>query len=107
MESADLQQVIRMQGVCDRVIGQAEALGAVVEAIASLNRDIRELEAFYQGDWLRLHDAPAPEGEARAALLGSIAPGNYSILSQDTIWDALQNARRVQLALLKRLAAAL
>ena len=105
MDKADIEQLVQMQQLCDRVIEQTEALEPMVEAVANLNRDIRQLEAVYGQDWLRLQDAlPASEDDP-AALIASIAPGRYSILSQDTIWDALYAARQVQLALVKRLVA--
>lgn len=107
MDNADIEQLVRMQQLCDRVINQTEALEPVLEAIAGLNKDIQQLEAIYGQDWLRLHDALPAGADTPAALHACIAPGRYSVLSQDTIWDALQAARQVQLALAKRLVAAL
>lgn len=105
MHNADIEQLVRMQQLCDRVINQAEALEPVLEAIAGLNRDMQQLEAIYGQDWLRLQDA-LPAGQAApAAVLACIAPGRHSVLGQDTVWNALHAARQVQRALLKQLAA--
>ena len=107
MDNADVEQLVLMQQLCDRVTEQTEALEPVVQAIARLNGDIQRLGAMYEQDWLRLHDALLAGSNGPAALLASIAPGRHSILGQDTIWNALHEARQVQLALLKRLAASL
>ena len=101
MDNADVEQLVLMQQLCDRVTEQTEALEPVVQAIARLNGDIQRLGAMYEQDAL-------PAGSnGPAALLASISPGRHSILGQDTIWNALHEARQVQLALLKRLAAGL
>lgn len=105
MDNADVEQLVLMQQLCDRVTEQTEALEPVVQAIARLNGDIQQLGAMYGQDWLRLHDALPAGSNGPAALLASIAPGRHSILGQDTIWNALHEARQVQLALVKRLVA--
>ncbi|MGH8054799.1 MAG: DUF4298 domain-containing protein [Stenotrophomonas sp.] len=103
LQKNDLQLLIEMQALCDKVLDQTEALAPMLETVDTLNHDIKRLEAFYDKDWLRLHDDKQLTDSDHEALRPHIKDGRYSILAQDTIWDAFVTAREIQLSLTKLL----
>ena len=99
----DLNKLLAMQGLCDRIIDQTKALASTDKAIRSLNKDLRELEMLYERDWLTLAGDQRLSEEDQRALAAAVPKGRYSVLDQDTIWNALQDAYRLQIALTKLL----
>lgn len=96
-----LQHLHDMQALCDEIIDQTKALDATRKLIRALNRNLRNLQDFYEQHWLALaQDKRLSESDVRA-LESAIAKGRYSILDQDTIWNALQDAHHTQMAVLK------
>ena len=99
----DLNKLLAMQGLCDRIIDQTEALGSTDKVIRSLNKDLRELEMLYEKDWLALADDQRLSEDDQRVLAAAVPKGRYSVLDQDTIWNVLQDAYRLQIALTKLL----
>lgn len=92
-----------MQELCDRITDQTRALAATQKAIRTLNKDLRELESLYEKDWLALVSDKRIDAQDEEALTASSKKGCYSVLGQDTIWNALQDAYQLQMALTKLL----
>ena len=96
-----LQRLLAMQTLCERVEGTAQELEAAVQKIVVLQQEADTLQDFYQHEWLELisderlsdADGQAVQSEARG----------YPVLGQDTIWDALEQVRAVQVRLIKQL----
>lgn len=103
LRKIDLQKLIEMQTLCDRVIDKTEALTLALETVRALNEDLSQLEGLYDNDWLRIYSDKRLTDSDGEALLSYVKDGRYSILSQDTIWDALQDAQQIQLSLAKLL----
>ncbi len=103
LQTMDFQQLVEMQVLCDKVLDQTEALALALETAQALHQGLKQLEDFYDRDWLRIYSDERLTDADHAALRPHIQDGRYSILSQDTIWDALQAARQAQLSLAKLL----
>ncbi|MDO5674552.1 MAG: DUF4298 domain-containing protein [bacterium] len=101
LPETDLKKLLAMQDLCDRIIDQTKALAATQKAIRSLNKDLRKLESLYEKDWLSIVSDKRISGKDEAALAAAVKKGRYSVLGQDTIWNALQEAYQVQVALTK------
>lgn len=99
----DLSKLLAMQGLCDRIVDQTKALAGTDKAIRNLNKDLRELEMLYEKDWLALAGDQRLSEEDQQALAAAVPKGRYSVLDQDTIWNALQDAYRLQISLTKLL----
>lgn len=89
------------------MIDHTQALFPVGQQVQALAAALRQLLAVYGEHWLALHQANDLDAAGHAALQAAIAPGRHSVLGQDTVWNALQGARQLQLALAKALVAAL
>lgn len=98
----DLEKLKQMQILCDQVIDHTEVLARCLETVKLLNQDLKQLEHLYDQDWLRLYDEPINDSELKQIQDVGQA-GRHSVLSQDTIWNALQDAQEVQNSLLKSL----
>lgn len=92
------------QNLCDEVIDQTRALAQTRTLMRSLNRNLAALAEFYDGDWLAISASKHLTDDDERLIQEAAAKGRYSILAQDTIWDALQDARQAQLALTRLLA---
>ena len=96
-----LQRLLAMQTLCERVEGTAQELEAAVQKIAVLQQEADTLQDFYQHEWLELiSDERLSDADRQA--VQSAATG-YSVLGQDTSWDALEQVRAVQVRLIKQL----
>ena len=69
----------------------------------SLNKDLRELESLYEKDWSSIASDKRIDEKDEQALAAAAKKGRYSVLGQDTIWNALQDAYQLQMALTKLL----
>ena len=49
-----LQRLLAMQTLCERVEGTAQELEAAVQKIAVLQQEAQALQDFYQHEWLEL-----------------------------------------------------
>ena len=103
LPDTDLKKLLAMQELCDRVIEQTKALASTQKAIRSLNKDLRQLEVLYEKDWLAISSGTRINKNDEQALAAAAKKGGYSVLGQDTIWNALQDAYQVQIALTKLL----
>ena len=103
LPDSHLKKLLSMQELCERIIDQTQARAANQKVIRALNKDLRELETLYEKDWLSLVSSQQISGKDEAALAAAVGKGRYSVLDQDTIWNALQDAYQVQMALTKLL----
>ena len=96
-----LQRLLAMQALCDRVQGSTRELEAMVQKIAVFQKESIALQDFYQHEW---HAFAADErmSEADHNEVQGAAAG-YSVLGQDTIWNVLEQARAVQVQLIRQL----
>ena len=103
ISSEQRDKLLQMQVLCDRVIDRTAALAATGSAIRALNKDLDALARLYQDDWLSICTSGKLSRRDERSLEEAAANGRYSILAQDTIWNALQDARELQLSLAKLL----
>ena len=103
LPDTDLKKMLAMQDLCDRIIDQSKALASEQKVIRSLNKDLRELESLYEKDWSSIASDKRIDEKDEQALAAAAKKGRYSVLGQDTIWNALQDAYQLQMALTKLL----
>ena len=103
LPDTDLKKMLAMQDLCDRIIDQSKALASAQKVIRSLNKDLRQLEDLYEKDWLAISSDKRLDRNDEQALAAAAKKGRYSVLGQDTIWNALQDAYQLQMALTKLL----
>lgn len=93
-----LKELAWAQEVCGTINDQSAVIERAVSVAAELQGRVKALESFYQNRWLEICEDPGLTDEDRDSLIFRARPGSYSVLGEDTIWDALQAARRVQIA---------
>ena len=102
----DFTQLKDMQVACTQVEADARTLRDMVAAVESIRARYQSLSESYQADWQRLADDEklSPSQRQQEELDSMVAEGGYSVLGQDTIWNALEDVRSEIGALQKALA---
>lgn len=93
-----------MQSLCVQVEADHAALQRVLKALPAMQRRAQALSAYLHGPWLADVDAIAQVPKAEQRVHDAAPAGHYSVLAQDTIWDALTDADADVRALTKALA---
>lgn len=104
----DLEHLfIDMQRLCEAVEADNTQLEALLSQLELMQQRSAQLDEFYQQRWLHGSEQLARDTAAMQRLQDLPASGHYSILGQDTIWDALSERQELIKTLLKHLAKAL
>lgn len=89
---ARIQRVQRMERALDEILAAEQALNAALDQFEKLPAQVKKLDAYYAGHWMEDYEAD----EA-----GLLPPDlKRGVLSQDAVWDALGDYRRLVLRML-------
>ena len=94
----------KMQALCADVEADNRRLEHCLRSLKAAEKRRVALQDFYERDWLRLAESPDLSAAQAAGLQALVAEGGYSVLGQDTIWNALSDQHALRLKLLKHLA---
>lgn len=102
------ERLIAMQTLCVQVEKDCEVIENFAAFLQEARKRQQELATFYEEEWMDLvYDGdinPHPDADAlNETLIAHIPEGHYSIMGEDTIWNALVAHRFALLELLKTL----
>lgn len=100
----DFAKLARMQTLCTQLEADAGTLKAFINKLKNIEATRSELTQAYQEDWLTLTESGELSDTQYQQLNNMVANGGYSILAQDTIWDALSDVHAYYHKLLGMLA---
>jgi hypothetical protein len=100
------ERLIAMQKLCLQVEQDCEAMDKCLTFLEEARKRQQELSSFYEEEWTNLvYDDdinPSADADVLSEVLYEYIPeGHYSIMSEDTIWNALVDHRESLLNLLK------
>ena len=96
-----VEKLIEMQTLCHQVEEDANKISEFITFIQEANKRRKMLADFYQNGWMFYFEDEENQDKWDKALEAHIVKGSYSILGEDTIWDALFDGRMEILELLK------
>ena len=73
------------------------------QRLPDIRQRMSELLSYYQNDWMLDVEKIEQQPDLARRIDESVTEGHYSVLGQDTIWDALEQVRAVQVRLIKQL----
>lgn len=100
----DFVRLREMQTLCTQLEADVQQLAAFGKSLAAIDQRYKALATLYQAHWLRLSESKALSKAQCQQIEDMVAKGSYSVLGQDTIWNALSDTRAEYLRLLKSLA---
>ena len=100
----DFAQLQEMQTLCTALEDDLRQLRKFGKFLSSVDERYRKLGALYQAHWMELSESADLDDNQRQQIQAMVAKGSYSVLDQDTIWNALSDTNQEYLRLLKSLA---
>lgn len=107
MKQADLDLLVEMQQLCSATENDLVELERIHQFLEERGARWKRLGELYQEEWPRLVDSEELDAEQTGLLAGMVPEGRYSILDQDTIWDATSELHGKLVAIMKLLVAQL
>lgn len=107
LSEEDYIKLARMQAFSNQAVQDIQKLEEFTAYLQEMDARRVELEDLYTEDWYHISEEETLSPEQNLLLEAQIAPDNYSVLSQDTIWDQLQALSDARINLLKTLVALL
>lgn len=104
MNDHDFATLLDMQQLCTALEEDARQINAFADVLSAIEQRQQRLSALYQADWLRLVEETSLTDAQQKRLDDALSQDSYSILGQDTIWNALSDIREGYILLLKSLA---
>ncbi len=104
LDAQDLEILKNMQRLCTDLENDVRNLSAFNEYLQSVNERYETLGSLYESDWLRLSESEKLDAAQIRQVEAMVAEGGFSVLGQDTIWNALSDTRIEYVQLLKALA---
>lgn len=104
LSKKDQAKLEEMQRLCTAVEQDIIEIENFRQFFTQAFQRLIKLSEFYDKDWLRIVDSGKLDEAGVQAVEKLTKEGQYSILDEDTIWDALTDSRAVYIALLKDLA---
>ena len=104
LSKEDENKLVEMQQLCNQVEQDIVKINEFKDFLLEAGARFDALAEWYDEDWLRVIDSEEIDDEQTALVEGIVPEGHYSILNQDTIWDALTESRDAYVQLLKTLA---
>lgn len=98
------ERLQRAQALCVRVEADHAELTRLLRALPAMQRRHDALARYYDAHWLADVQALQAQPDAERRLLDATPDGHYSVLAEDTIWDALSDAREAVQRAIKALA---
>ena len=93
-----------MQTLCTALEDDLRQLRKFGKFLSSVDERYRKLGALYQAHWMELSESADLNDNQRQQIQAMVAEGSFSVLDQDTIWNALSDTNQEYLRLLKSLA---
>lgn len=103
----DYDKLARMQVLAETATEDKRKIDEFIQFLEEVSQRQDELMDLYQEDWMRLVEDENLDEAQEEALQALVSEGQYSVLDQDTIWNALEELSDAQVNLLKYLAAGL
>ena len=103
----DYEKLSKMQELTNLAIQDTRKIDEIIQYLEQVSQRQDELMDLYQEDWMRLVEDENLDEAQEEALQALVSDGQYSVLDQDTIWNALEELSDAQVNLLKYLAAGL
>lgn len=94
------KQLASLQMLCLQVEQDNAEIQAFLKQLKVAEKRRKQLTEAYHQDWQALAKLPQ---ETLAQIQVEVPEGHYSVLAEDTIWDALETGRQARVALLKLL----
>ncbi|MDO5687380.1 MAG: DUF4298 domain-containing protein [Neisseria sp.] len=101
MTKKDFDKLKQMQSLCAEVESDNKQLKQLLRLFKTADKRRDELQTLYENDWLHLVESEELSKEQRRELESLQAKGKYSILDQDTIWNALSDQYDLRVQLIK------
>ena len=103
LSDKDFKKLQDMQALTAELEADIKTLASFKKYLNATAKRQEQLGQFYQEEWMELVDSEDFDEEQEAALKKMVKKGHYSILDQDTIWDALNGIQDQYSSLLKAL----
>jgi hypothetical protein len=99
-----LEKLIEMQALCHEVEADVNKISDFIAFIQDAQARKQKLAEFYQSEWMFYYEDEKNKEAWDKELEKHVAEDSFSILDEDTIWDALQDGRLETIELLKTIA---
>ena len=96
-----LEKLIEMQALCHQVEADANKISEFIIFLQEADERRKGLADFLQEDWMFYYEDEENKEAWDKELEKHVAEDSFSILDEDTIWDALMDERQETLELLK------
>ena len=103
-KETSIDRLIEMQALCHLVEEDANKISDFIAFIQEAEARKQKLADFYQSEWMFYYEDEKNKEAWDKELEKHIAEDSFSILDEDTIWDALQDERLEIVELLKTIA---
>jgi CMP-N-acetylneuraminic acid synthetase len=103
-KETSIDRLIEMQALCHLVEEDANKIGDFIAFIQEAEARKQKLADFYQSEWMFYYEDEKNKEAWDKELEKHVAEDSFSILDEDTIWDALQDERLEIVELLKTIA---
>lgn len=97
----NLDRLIEMQALCHQVEADADKISEFIVFIEEAQARKEKLAEFYQSEWMFYYEDEKNKEAWNKELEKHVAEDSFSILDEDTIWDALMDERLETIELLK------
>ena len=104
LSNDDLAKLQEMQTLTTQIEADIKSLGEFKKSLNEIIDRRDQLINLYESDWMELVDSDDLEDSQVQTIEKMVPEGSYSILNQDTIWDALNDLRTEYIDILKQLA---
>lgn len=104
LSQKDLSTLQEMQTLCSELEADLTQMVAFKRYLGEVEVRHQKLSTLYESQWQRLTESEQLSAEEQAVIESMVREGHYSILGQDTIWNALYDTKAQYVELLKALA---
>ncbi|MDO5626344.1 MAG: DUF4298 domain-containing protein [Pseudomonadota bacterium] len=103
LSKKDIAKLTRMNDLCEQVEADNQAIAQLCKRLKKSDKTSRELLDLYEKHWLELAEPGKLSDEQRREIDALAKKGRYSVLAQDTVWNALSDQHALRIKLLKAL----
>ena len=100
-KETSIDRLIEMQALCHLVEEDANKISDFIAFIQETEARKQKLAEFYQSEWMFYYEDEKNKEAWNKELEKHVAEDSFSILDEDTIWDALMDERLETIELLK------
>ena len=98
------EKLLKMQELSTQVEDDNARLAGLLQELKDAGKRHEELHELYDRDWMELAGSPDLTDDQVAALERDPSNQRYSILAEDTIWNALSDQYDLKIRILKAVA---